>query len=370
MKNNPYHQLMTHIHPPEGLNEQVLQAAQGSAPVSPRPLWQRTCFRLAVCTACVLLLAVGTIHFRPVDREKSSVALPHWDFVLTACAAQGEPPSPQPPDLSFTVEQSGAAEGCCLFQIESDQAVSLRLSMQGGELYAMEADGRLSPLARGGDNRPLDHSPHQRFGFRLTDEEGFLTIEVSFPDGSVSRKTYRLFAESSAQDPAYSGLHDPLFSQDARPLSQRVRAVDAAELVQLSWPLEGEKTITAPFGTQNSPVPSSVFHSGIDLSAPSGTPILAAADGKVVECGFDEERGHYLVLDHGNGLSTAYHHCARLSAALDQRVKAGEAIGEVGSSGLSTGAHLHFAVLVNGRPENPLLHFSWESMDGVDYGWD
>lgn len=362
MKNNAYQHLMAQIHVPKGLNERVLQAAPARVSC---PLWKRSCFRLAVCAVCALILVVGTVHLRPLNTEDSPVLLPHWDFALTACAAEWDTLSVPSTDLSFNVEQSGAAEGCCLFQIASDRAVSLRLSMQNGELYVLQDDGRLSPLDRGADN-----TPQERFGFRLTDEEGFLTVEVSFPDGSTSCKTYRLFAESSAETPERSGLHTPLFSQEARPASQRVRAVDTAQRVQLLWPLEGEKEITLPFGSRNSPVPSSVFHPGIDLAASNGTPILAAADGKVIECGFDPEKGHYLVLDHGNGLSTAYHHCANLSVNLDERVTAGEVIGEVGSSGKSTGSHLHFEVLVNSRPENPLLHFSWESMDSVRYGWE
>lgn len=360
---NPYEKLIDEIHVPAGLNDRVLSAARQkqSHPV------RRTHpgFRTAICAACALALVVGTVRFavpeNPVkESPTSAVPLPRWEFTLTACATDNAP-NAAPSDLSFAVEQSGAAEGCCLFQIESESAVSLRLSMQHGELYVVREDGSLAPLGRTDDNAPLDLSPKERFGFRLTDAAGFLSVEVSFPDGSTSCKTYRLIAESPEETHETSDLHTPLFYHDARPVSKRVRAVDETARGQLIWPLDtGEKRITAPFGISN-PV-SSFFHAGIDIAAPVGTSILAAADGIVVEIGSDEADGFYLVLDHGNGLTTRYHNCSTLTVELDASVKSGDKIAEVGNTGRSTGPHLHFEVRDNEQCLDPKLYFSWETI--------
>ena len=360
---NPYETLMDEIHVPAELNDRVLRAARRETPA---PRRKHPWCRAAVCAACALAIVVGGITFAPPDSSSkntpaSSTPLPRWEFSLTACAADAVPGS-DPVDLSFAVEQSGAAQGCCLFQIESESAVSLRLSIQHGELYVVQENGSIAPLGQKDDNSPLDLSPKERFGFRLTDPVGFLCVEVSFPDGSTSRKTYGLFAESSAEAPEKSSLDAPLFYRDARPVSKRVRAVDPAEHRQLLWPLDAsEKKISASFGLAG-PV-SSFFHTGIDLPAATGTAILAAADGIVVERGMDQADGLYLILDHGNGLTTCYHCCSALTTELDDQVKAGDKIAEVGNTGRSTGPHLHFEVRDNGQFQDPQLYFSWETID-------
>lgn len=355
---NPYQKLMDEIHVPAGLNDRVLSAARQPRRTNP---W----FRTAVCAACALALILGTVRFTAPQNPAAtppSGTLPHWEFTLTACAADTSSGSS---NLSFAVEQSGAAEGCCLFQIQSKRAVSVRLSMQQGELYVVEKNDRLEPLKRAADNAPLDYSLKERFGFRLTDTVGFLTVEVSFPDGSTSCKTYGLIAESPEESNEASDLHTPLFYHDARPVSQRVRAVDETSRRQLRWPLDtAEKQITCPYGT-SSPA-SSFFHPGIDIAAPVGTSILAVADGKVVEIGTDQTDGRYLVLDHGNGLTTRYHNCSALTVELDDPVKAGEKIAQVGNTGRSTGPHLHFEVRDNAQCLDPKLYFDPETLSQLN----
>lgn len=99
------------------------------------------------------------------------------------------------------------------------------------------------------------------------------------------------------------------------------------------------------------------FHSGIDLAAPSGTKVQAPGDGLVYEIGTSRSYGHYLILSHGNHIFTRYAHLLRRPSSLHQGqfVNQGDVIALVGSSGFSTGPHLHYEVIVNGRPRNPLL---------------
>ena len=113
------------------------------------------------------------------------------------------------------------------------------------------------------------------------------------------------------------------------------------------WPLSGP--ITSPFGPR-----WGSFHPGIDIGVPTGTPIHAAAAGTVLWCGWEEGYGNLVVIDHHNGLATAYGHQSRILVSCDENVAQGQTIGLVGCTGYCTGPHLHFEVRVNGRPVDPL----------------
>lgn len=115
--------------------------------------------------------------------------------------------------------------------------------------------------------------------------------------------------------------------------------------------------ITSGYGMRVHPIlHSRRMHTGIDIGAPTGTPIHAAGNGMVVSTGWRGGYGNCIIVDHGNGRATLYAHCSSISARSGQVVKAGQTIGRVGSTGFSTGPHLHWEVRINGRPVNPLSH--------------
>lgn len=132
------------------------------------------------------------------------------------------------------------------------------------------------------------------------------------------------------------------------------------------WPLPENGTITSYFGNRVNPVTGKPdFHTGTDIAMPEGTPILAAADGTVeIANGTDswgDSYGYYVKLDHGSGFETLYAHCSSICVTAGQEVSQGEVIGYVGSTGNSTGNHLHFEVRKNGQRVDALDYFTQET---------
>lgn len=130
------------------------------------------------------------------------------------------------------------------------------------------------------------------------------------------------------------------------------RALERRETGGVMLPVGGP--VTSSFGSRMHPLLGiRRFHRGIDLAAPWGTPIRAAADGRVVRAGWAGGYGRQVALSHGSGLDTSYSHLSRIVARSGSEVHRGDIIGMVGSSGLSTGPHLHFEARRNGRPIDP-----------------
>ena len=121
------------------------------------------------------------------------------------------------------------------------------------------------------------------------------------------------------------------------------------------WPTNG--WLTSKFGYRRSPFTGQrEFHKGLDISAPTGTPIYASAGGKVVKVERDHGYGKNIMVDHGNGVVTRYAHLSKYAVKKGEGVKRGQLIAYVGNTGRSTGPHLHYEVRVNGVPVNPLRY--------------
>ncbi len=130
----------------------------------------------------------------------------------------------------------------------------------------------------------------------------------------------------------------------------------------LSWPLAnyGPEHITSPFGWRSAASTGgigSTNHKGIDIGAPSGTLIHAAAAGTVTLSAYSSSMGNYVEVDHGDGVKTRYQHMSKRMCSAGDAVEAGAVIGRVGSTGNSTGPHLHFEVWINGKRVNPMSAF-------------
>ena len=124
---------------------------------------------------------------------------------------------------------------------------------------------------------------------------------------------------------------------------------------QMGWPAPGYYSISSPYGMRLHPILGVYrMHTGIDIAAPSGVNIVAANDGTVALATYDSGYGNYILINHGGGYSTLYAHSSQLLVSAGQAVTRGQTIAKVGSTGMSTGAHLHFEVRINGSTTDPV----------------
>ncbi|MGB6645973.1 MAG: peptidoglycan DD-metalloendopeptidase family protein [Candidatus Cybelea sp.] len=208
-----------------------------------------------------------------------------------------------------------------------------RLALQQEEAAQQEARSQLDSLA--GERRNLvELTAVRRHG--------------------VESEVAQMESLSAAEESALEGL----ILERERELAAQRRAAGIAGGVEsgtpgmFSWPVTG--TITSPFGWRSNPFGGGPeFHQGLDIAAPMGTTVTAAAGGTVIMAQWYGGYGNYILIDHGAGFSTGYGHLSAMYVSSGQSVQRGQAIGAVGSTGQSTGPHLHFEVRIAGKPVDP-----------------
>ena len=188
---------------------------------------------------------------------------------------------------------------------------------------------------------------------QLAQRERLVSVQTSLADArAMKQRTLSKVHESKSEF-----LHEIAgLEQASRELADKIRAAQAHSIVGSTggvsasgfiWPVSGP--VTSPFGWR-----WGRMHEGIDIGAPSGTPIAAAASGIVIYAGWMSGYGNLVVIDHGGGLATAYGHQSSIAVSAGQHVTQGQVIGYVGCTGHCFGPHLHFEVRVNGQPVDPL----------------
>ncbi|WP_312369337.1 murein hydrolase activator EnvC family protein [Lachnoclostridium sp.] len=139
-----------------------------------------------------------------------------------------------------------------------------------------------------------------------------------------------------------------------------VEKTDNKDLSEMIWPLPGDPNIYSRFGYRNAPTAgASTYHRGVDIGGAMGANIVASLAGRVVAASYSLSSGNYITIDHGNGVQTRYLHCSKLLVGVGDTVMQGQVIAKVGSTGISTGPHLHFSLVLNGTYVDPLKYISY-----------
>jgi murein DD-endopeptidase MepM/ murein hydrolase activator NlpD len=153
----------------------------------------------------------------------------------------------------------------------------------------------------------------------------------------------------------FDGKADPTFKQLFNSWKKLDNLASSAIAIPSDKPVK-TAAFTSGYGVRNDPFRGGhAMHAGIDLAGPSGTPIYATADGTVRRSGWNSGGyGNLIEVDHGRGIETRYGHLSRILIRAGQQVKRGQLIGYMGSTGRSTGSHLHYEVRIDGKPVNPI----------------
>ena len=163
-------------------------------------------------------------------------------------------------------------------------------------------------------------------------------------------------AEIAAQNAEIKALEDAVAAEKAALANKTQRTYDGGIF---AWPAPSYTRVSDDYGNRIHPILKvQQFHNGVDLAAPGGSPILAAYDGTVVAADYSSTMGNYVMIDHGDNLYTIYMHASALYVSKGAEVSKGQKIAAVGSTGRSTGNHLHFSVRLNGSYVSPWNYIS------------
>jgi Membrane proteins related to metalloendopeptidases len=245
-------------------------------------------------------------------------------------------------------------------RIRALEAEVRTLSDQQGELEARlrdlhELERRLEDFfdRYGGDG----NAPSGAVGMRGADAGEAARaggVDDPAPPEVTAADMIRLLHADEPDFRAISGMVDDLDRSMRHRLEEALRRKMEADALPSAWPTRSRR-VTSTYGYRRDPYTGeTAFHAGIDIAGRKGDPVYAAGDGTVEETGSDASRGRYIVIRHRNGLRSLYYHLADAHVEPGDTVKRGERIGELGSTGRSTGPHLHFAVNEDGESVNPL----------------
>jgi murein DD-endopeptidase MepM/ murein hydrolase activator NlpD len=171
-------------------------------------------------------------------------------------------------------------------------------------------------------------------------------------DSITSKSVFAAAYDLSALERRARLLSESLTEATDSVLAHRDLLESTPSILPTSGWLSSSFSMARMHPVHNRPLP----HEGLDISAPTGTPIYAAAKGRVVRAGWAVGYGLTVEIDHGFGFSTLYGHASKLISQIGQEVKRGEMIAQVGSTGISTSSHLHYEVRVNGKAEDPTMY--------------
>ena len=367
-----YREITERIHVTEGMDVRVLAAVRTHG--NRRKNIRNGVFRSAACAACALVLVLGTVSL-----GESAVPAPEQPG-----STAEEPYKPMILNYSFGIA-AGAIEnaangglvfrwenGCGSFRVRGENIQEVFLETSKGIL--MKGEERRGSCIR----EPFCADAVYRLAAAEGEEmeavdQAELLLRATFVDGTVKEERYTLRAEQLRvffNEDGKEVLVPALSGDDGACIAALY--MDAAEGFWLDWPVADSRTVRLSMGygfkkrLDGLEGLDVLFHAGIDIPGESGLRISAAEAGTIAETGYDPQRGNYLVLDHGDGLTTVYAHCQEVLVTQGNAVTRGQGIALMGSTGMATGPHLHFEVRQNGEAQNPIAFFKGAVRDTLN----
>lgn len=233
--------------------------------------------------------------------------------------------------------------------------LSTDTTVPDGESHADQAD-RLF-VAISSSLRDIENEQVQRIG-ALTDDAYQTADAIADALENAGLPVTDDYGRSDVGGPLIAVDKSTVFDSKVKELDEALNALDRIKQQALKLPLANPAaghSISSGFGVRKDPlIGAPALHSGMDFRAPPGAPARATAGGTVTKAGWNGGYGRMVEIDHGNGFTTRYAHLSKVLVAPDQKVAAGDEIGEVGSSGRSTGPHLHYEIRRDGDAIDPL----------------
>lgn len=230
--------------------------------------------------------------------------------------------------------------------LEERKAVREEIAVQKAEIESIKAEQetRRQTLSEMQSTLKTKQAAQSTIIANLASQEEVIRKQVEQQEAEEAR-IQRLISQAVASQSAAS--------QSTK--SSTLSTITASGTGSMQWPCPSTKSITSQFGTREHPIQGvTKMHNGIDIAGAYGVDIVAADSGTVLFSGNSSSYGKYIVISHGSGITTLYAHCSQLLVSAGSSVNKGQVIAKVGSTGQSTGPHLHFEVSVNGARQNPL----------------
>lgn len=332
------------------------------------PFIRRTVVQLFCCAALLLLCALVRVVDHPVTQAVRSylnqtlnvstswedmtvfftdMGREYGEFADQAVATFFSAPQPEETaDSDVSAQQDGSEPLADQSGQSSDDAQAKDSAQVNGEADAETSAGAEEPAV-------TEAAPTEQYGETLQQEAQY------YDSASTYAAVPTLFSDDDLTPTTETDYADYHTGQSRGELPSDITMGKLALDVDFVSPLDG--TITSDFGYREHPTTGkSTFHYGVDIAAPAGTAIVAPASGTVIETGCSNAYGNYLVIDHGDA-QTFYGHCSKLLVKKGAKVKQGQTIAKVGSTGISTGNHLHFEIRSGSRVVNPRFYIAWEN---------
>lgn len=192
---------------------------------------------------------------------------------------------------------------------------------------------------------------------QLSDEK---TRQINIYQGLVADNRQNV-ASYAAQIADQEKEVEAILREGRDKISQSEKSGDTVQIMptngEYAWPLPVSGRITSTFGYRKAPTAgASSYHKGVDIAVNTGTNVLACKEGKVVTAAYSSSAGNYVAIYHGGGIYSYYMHCSQLKTSVGKHVEKGQVIARSGSTGISTGPHLHFAMYKSGNYVNPMYY--------------